>query len=322
MRFLLRRFFHAAFLLLGVSVLSFLLVEMAPGNYLDEMKLNPQISAETVEALRVQYGMNQSLPVRYGKWVRSVLRGEWGFSFAYNLPVTELLLPRARNTLLLTITSAILTWLIALPLGIWAAERRGEWPGRVISGATSFLLAVPDVLLALVLLLFVIATRALPAGGMAAAGATQAGVARVLRDLLAHLLLPVVALVLTSLPVLIRHIRAAVTEQLDAPFVFAARGHGIGRRRILYRYVLRAAANPLITLFGFSVAGLLSGSLLIEVIFGWPGMGPLLLEAILSRDLYVVVGAVLFSTLFLVAGNVLADVLLYWADPRIRTEQA
>lgn len=322
MRFFIRRLTHGAFLLLGVSVLSFLLAEMAPGDYLDEMKLNPQISPQTVEALREQYGMTNALPVRYARWAKSVVRGEWGYSFAYNRPVTSLLLPRARNTLLLAVTSVALAWMLALPLGIWSAEHPGHPLSHVIGAATSVLLAVPDILLALVLLLFVIATRALPAGGMTTAGATTAGVGGELRDVLSHLVLPVSALVLASLPALIRHVRAAVVEQREAPHVLAARGHGIGRRRILYRHVLRAAANPLITLFGFSVAGLLSGSLLIEVVFGWPGMGPLVLEAILARDLYVVLGAVLFSTLFLAGGNLLADALLYWADPRIRTEQA
>ena len=129
-----------------------------------------------------------------------------------------------------------------------------------------------------------------------------------------------IALTLGTLPVLLRHVRASMVEVLDSPFVRAARAHGIPRRRILFRYALRAAANPLISLGGFSVASLLSASLLVEVIMSWPGMGPLLLEAILARDFYLVIGAVVFSTIFLVAGNLLADVLLYAADPRIRTQ--
>jgi peptide/nickel transport system permease protein len=134
-----------------------------------------------------------------------------------------------------------------------------------------------------------------------------------------HMVLPVTALVLSALPILIRHIRAAMAEVLDAAYLRAAAAHGIPHRKLLYRYALRAAANPLIALFGFSVGTLLSGSLLVEIIMSWPGIGPLLLEAILARDLYVVIGGVLFSTAFLVAGNFLADVLMYWADPRIRT---
>jgi peptide/nickel transport system permease protein len=133
-------------------------------------------------------------------------------------------------------------------------------------------------------------------------------------------MLPVSVLVLTALPLLVRHVRSAMIGVLEAPFLQAARGHGIPRRRLLYRYALPAAANPLISLFGFSVGTLLSGSLLVEVVMSWPGLGPLLVEAILSRDLYVVIGGVLLSTLFLVIGNLIADLLLYWADPRTRVE--
>jgi peptide/nickel transport system permease protein len=143
-----------------------------------------------------------------------------------------------------------------------------------------------------------------------------------LRDLALHMTLPVTVLVFSALPLLIRHVRASVAEVLDAPFMLAARGHGIPRRTLLSHYALRAAANPLVSLFGFSIGALLSGSLLVEVVMSWPGLGPLLLESILSRDLYVVIDGVLFSTIFLVSGNLIADILLYWADPRIRTESA
>jgi peptide/nickel transport system permease protein len=134
--------------------------------------------------------------------------------------------------------------------------------------------------------------------------------------------LPVATLVLSSLPILVRHIRAAVSEVISAPFMRAAEGHGIPRRKLLYQYALRSAANPLISLFGFSIGALLSGSLIVEVVMSWPGLGPLLLEAILARDVHVVIGGVLFSAVFLVTGNCIADMLLYWADPRIRTSAA
>jgi peptide/nickel transport system permease protein len=139
------------------------------------------------------------------------------------------------------------------------------------------------------------------------------------RDIALHMELPVVALVLSLLPTLVRHVRGAVADVLHTPFLRAAASHGIPRHTLLYRYALRAAANPLISLLGFSVGALLSGSLLVEVVMSWPGLGPLLLEAILARDLYTVIGGVLCSTIFLIGGNFLADVLLYWADPRIRT---
>lgn len=320
MPYFLRRFVHAAFLLVGVSLLTFLFTVLAPGNYFDEMRLNPQIAPETISALRTQYELDRPLPIRYAYWVSSVLRGDMGFSFAYNSPVAPLLLVRARNTLLLTVTAMLLAWVIALPLGIWSAEHQGHVSDLLASWGTAALMVIPDLALALGLLVIAVKSGWFPTGGMVSVHFESLSFLAKIRDLLLHMALPIAALVFSILPLLVRHVRAAVAEVLDAPFLLAAEGHGIPRRTLLYRYALPAAANPLISLFGFSIGTLLSGSLLVEVVMSWPGLGPFLLEAILSRDLYVVIGGVLLSTLFLVGGNFLADLLLYWADPRIRTE--
>ena len=320
MRYLLRRLGHALLLLAGVSVLTFLFTALAPGTYFDEMRMNPQIAPETIAALRAQYGLDKPLPLRYASWLSSLVHGEMGFSFAYNSPVAPLLLVRARNTLLLTITSTLLAWAIALPLGAWSAERMGRLPDRLLSWGTAMLLVIPDLALALGLLVLAVRSGWFPTGGMASVGFETLSPFNKLRDVALHMILPVTALVLSTLPLLFRHVRAAIADILDAPFLLAALGHGIPKRTLLYRYALPAAANPLISLFGFSIGMLLSGSLLIEVVMSWPGLGPLLLEAILARDLYVVIGGILFSTFYLVGGNLLADLLLYWADPRIRTE--
>jgi peptide/nickel transport system permease protein len=321
-RYLERRAIHAVLLVIGASLLSFLFSSLAPGSFFDEMKLNPQISPETVAALRSQYGLDQPLPVRYVRWVKSVFRGEWGYSFAYNQPVRSLLMVRARNTLLLTTLAMALAWLIAVPIGVWIASRRGRWDDQLASASTSLLLSVPELVLALGLLYLVIRTHALPVGGMVSTGFDRLGSWEQVRDLAAHLIVPVTTLVLASLPILIRHVRASMIEVLQATFIQAARGHGISRSRLLFCYALPAAANPLISLFGLSVAGLLSGSLLVEVITGWPGLGPLLLEACFSRDIYVVIGVVMASTMFMILGSLLADVMLVVADPRVRTDHA
>jgi len=320
MRFLLRRLGHAAFLLIGVSVLAFFFSALAPGNYFDEMRLNPQMSAERLRALRAEYQVDRPMAVRYIRWVGAVVHGNLGFSFAYNTPVAPLLWARARNTLLLTGTATLLVWMLALPLGVWSAERLGRPADVTLSWATAVLLIVPDLALSLGLLVLAVRSGWLPTGGMVSVGFEGFSAAHKLRDVASHMVLPVTALVASALPISLRHVRAAVAEALEAPFLRAAEGHGISRRRLLYRYALPAAAHPLIALFGFSIGTLLSGSLLVEVVMSWPGLGPFLLEAILARDLYVVIGGVLLSTLFLVAGNFVADLLLYWADPRIRAE--
>jgi len=317
-RFLLRRAGHAVFLLFGVSVLAFFFSALAPGNYFDEMRLSPQISADRVSALRAEYQVDRPLAARYAYWARGLLHGNVGFSFAYNSAVAPLLWARARNTLLLTGTATILAWMLALPLGVWSAERLGRPADTALSWATAALLIVPDLAVALGLLVLAVRSGWLPSGGMVSVGFDGFSAAQKVRDLALHLVLPVTVLVVSALPVLLRHVRSAVAEALEAPFLRAAEGHGISRRRLLYRYALPAAGHPLIALFGFSLGTLLSGSLLVEVVMSWPGLGPFLLEAILARDLYVVIGGVLLSTLFLVAGNFVADLLLYWVDPRIR----
>jgi peptide/nickel transport system permease protein len=211
-------------------------------------------------------------------------------------------------------------WMLALPLGVWSAERLGRPADVALSWLTTVLLIIPDLALALGLLILAVRSGWLPSGGMVSVGFGGFSAAHRIHDLASHMVLPVIVLIVSALPVLLRHVRAAVAEALEAPFLRAAEGHGISRWRLLYRYALPAAAHPLIALFGFSLGTLLSGSLLVEVVMSWPGLGPFLLEAILARDLYVVIGGVLLSTLFLVTGNFAADLLLYWADPRIRAK--
>ncbi len=321
MRYVSRRLAHALLLLLAVSFCSFALLQLAPGDFFDDWRLNPQVSAQTTEHLRAQYGLDRPLPVRYGRWLVGLLRGELGVSLAYNGPVAPLLWARARNTLLLTGTATLLAWLTAIPIGIWSAARKRGWMDRLCSAATSTLLTVPDLLLFFALLLLAVRTGWFPVGGMISpwTGADTGFWLRV-KDVAAHLALPASGLALVTLPALVRHIRSAMVEVLASPFIRAARAHGIPERRILLRYALPVAANPLISLFGFSIATMLSASALVEVVLSWPGVGPLLVESILSRDVYVVVGAVMFASAFLIAGNLLADLLLFASDPRIRVE--
>ncbi len=320
MRYLARRLVHALLLLVGVSIFSFALLQFAPGDYFSTLSLNPQISSRTVANLRAEYGLDQPLPVRYAAWLRSILKGDFGASFAYNSPVGPLLAVRARNTILLTGTAVLLSWLLALPLGIWSAARRGTWGDRLAGFLTSTLLTIPDLVLFLLLLLLAVRTGCFPTGGMVSGNFDELSGPAKGRDVLAHLILPALGLALATLPPLLRHVRSSMMEALDAPFIRAARAHGVPESRVLLRYALPVAANPLISLFGFSVAGMLSASLLAEVILSWPGIGPLLVESILAKDVYVVIGTVMLSAVFLVAGNLLADLMLFATDPRVRIE--
>jgi peptide/nickel transport system permease protein len=311
-RYAARRLLHGLLLLAGVSVLSFLFADLAPGDYFSEMRLDPRISTETVAGLRARAGLDRPLPVRYAAWVGSVLRGEFGYSLAYQGPVGPLLWRRLGATVLLTGAASLAAWLAALPLGIWLAARRGSWRDAIGKLLLAVLLAIPDLLLAIALLALAVETGWLPVGGMSSGAASR------WRDVAWHLVIPAGVLAVGMLPVLVRHVRATMIEALDAPFALAARAHGIPRRRLLLRHLLPAAIHPLITLLGFSLGTLVSASLLIEVVTGWPGLGPLFLEAIMARDFALVLGVVMLSTACLVAANLAADLLLYRLDPRIR----
>ena len=311
-RYFERRLVHSVALLVTISALTFTISQLAPGSFLDEIKLNPQISAQTLAGLRAQYGLDQPLPVRYFRWLKSVATGDFGYSLAYNMPVKKLIWERLGNTLLLGATAMVLAWVVALPCGIWSAYKARRWIDRILVASSTLLLGTPE--LALALLFILVAAHF----GNVGAGfeKSRSGGASVLRGVR----IPAVVLALAAFPILFRHIRSAMGEAWHSPFLQAARGHGIGNMRLLLRHALPAAASPLISLFGLSLAGLVSASFLVEVITGWPGIGPLFLEAIYSRDFHVVMAVVMLFSLFLIIANLIADLLLYAADPRVRAE--
>jgi peptide/nickel transport system permease protein len=318
MRTIVRRVADSIALLFAVSVLSFALLEAAPGDFFTELQADARVAPETVDALRAQYGLSQSPIVRYWQWLRSFVQGDLGFSLAHRAPVSSVIWVRAANTLLLTVPAMVLTWSLALPLGVWVARRQNGWIDRVCSGVASTLVSLPDLLVALLLLLLALRTGLFPTGGMWSRGVEEMDAASRLWDLGVHAFLPLCALVATTLPSVVRHVRASVIEAGQATAVQAARGHGITRSRVTLRYVLPLAANPLVSLAGLSIATLLSASLLIEVVMSWPGLGPLLVDAVLAKDVHVVLSASMLASMLLVIGNLAADLTLYAVDPRIR----
>ena len=319
MRYLVRRLLHSLGLLLAVSLLSFLFADLVPGDFYSVLRADPRVTGATIDALRARAGLNRPFAVRYGEWLVSTLKGDFGYSLAYNGPVAPLLWPRVEATLLLAGIATLLTWALAIPLGVWNATVRGTWRDRAARLVWSLLLSVPDLLLALLFLILAVESGWFPVGGAVSRGFSSMTSMERARDAAWHMALPVALLVLGMLPVLVRHIRAAMIEQMESPFARNARALGIPRGRLLFRHVLPAAAHPLIALFGFSLGSLLSAGLLVEVVMGWPGVGPLFLEAILARDFAVVLAVVMVSTALLLAGNLAADLLLYRLDPRIRS---
>jgi peptide/nickel transport system permease protein len=319
MKYLAQRLGRAIVLLFGVSIMCFAFMEIAPGSFFDEMRLNPQISPQTLAAMRARYGLDRPVMIRYFRWAFSALHGDFGYSLAYNSPVAPILWSRAKNTLLLASVAVLLIWAIGLPLGVLTGSSRGKIMDWISGCSAALLLAIPEIVLAIALLAVAIRWRGIPVGGMFSLNYEDISPRAKLWDVLLHMVLPVSILVLGGVAVVERHVRASVREALDAPCIRAARGLGISKTRFLFRHALPLAAHPAISLLGLSLAGLLGGSLIVEAITGWPGIGPLILEATLARDLYVVIAVVMLSAGFMVAGNLVADLLLFLCDPRVRT---
>lgn len=313
--FLAARVLQAAAVLLLVPLLTFLLLSRAPGDFLSELAANPQIAPSTLAQLRQQYGLDQPFYAQYGRWLGGLFSGHLGYSFVYQRPVADLIGPRIGSTVLLNVLALAVAWLGGLALGLWGGVARHPAARWMMGAAATLLISTPPVLLAL-LLLALAATLGLPTGGMTTPGRDSATVADVAR----HLILPVLAVASVWLPVVMRHTASSVWQALAAPFIRTAQAKGVSRSRILLRHALPNAWNPLATLFGFSVSSQLSASLLVEVVMSWPGMGQLMVDAVLRRDLFLVVDLAVFSAFLLLAGNLIGDLLLYLSDPRTEPE--
>lgn len=313
--FLARRLATTVPLLLGVTLFSFLLLELAPGDYFTQLQQDPTVSRETLSRLRAEFALDRPVAVQYLYWLRNILTGNLGQSIAYRIPVSELLVPRLLNTLALSFSALVLAWLIAVPAGILAASRSGRWPDRSLSILAFLGMAVPDFLLAFLAIYLAARTGAFPVGGVGGLDAT--GLEAVL-DYIRHLAPPAIVLAIGSVAYLQRLMRSNVIEELGKDYIRTARAKGLGRARVLWGHAVPNALNPMITIFGLELAAVASGAALVENVMAWPGLGKLLLEAVLAQDVYVVMSSLLFGTLMLVAGNLFADVVLSVVDPRIR----
>ncbi|MEO1368091.1 MAG: ABC transporter permease [Acidobacteriota bacterium] len=320
-RLVARRVLHSLAVLWAVSAAAFLLAELAPGDPFAAERLDPAFSEAAYDRLVERSGLADPLHERYGRWLLSLARGELGLSISYRRPVAELLGPRVAATLTLTLGASVLAWLLALGLGARAARHPGGPVDRASLALASGLQALPELLLAL--LAAALAVRlGLPVSRMASLDADQLDLTARILDRLRHLAMPLAVLTLASLPPLLHHVRAALLEAYASPPFLAAKARGLGQGRLFAAYALPLAANPLISLWGLSWGGLISSSLVVEVVLGWPGTGPLMLEAVFARDLHLVLAGALAATLLLLLGNALADLALAVLDPRVGAEGA
>lgn len=316
--YVLRRVLQTIPLLFGISLITFLLLQLAPGDFLNQMAENPGISAETIDAMRRRFGLDRPWYVQYVIYLRNViLHFDFGESFARHQPVFEVLKDGFNNTLLLAGAAAVITWGLAIPLGVLAAVRQHSWVDRTLSLVSFVWLSIPEILAGLLLLMMAARTGWFPVGGMRSLDYDDLDALGQFLDVLHHLALPALVVGLIPLASRMRQMRGSLLDVLRLDYVTTARAKGLSERVVITKHALRNALNPMITLFGYTLGALVSGSFIVEIIFSWPGLGRITLDAILQQDQYLVMGAVLMASLVLIIGNLIADLLLAVADPRI-----
>ncbi|WP_449416236.1 ABC transporter permease [Phormidium nigroviride] len=320
--YILKRLLQAILTLFLASALCFSIIQLAPGDYLDTLRQNPKIAPETIKQLAQQFGLDKSWIEQYWRWLLQILtQGNFGKSFVYGRDVADLLWERVPATLVMAIGSLIVTWAIAIPLGIIAAVNQNRSTDRFLQVISYTGQGFPSFITALLLLFLAQNTSPLfPVGGMTSIDHEDLSLWGKIIDYCWHLILPTVALSITSFAGLQRLMRGQLLDVLRQDYIQTARAKGLPENRVIYVHALRNAINPLITLLGFEFASLLSGAFIAELFFNWPGLGKLTLDAVTNQDLYLVMASLMMGAVMLIVGNLLADLLLKVVDPRIRLE--
>lgn len=304
-------------LLFFISIISFFIIRLSPVDPLGELRLNPSISQETLEKEQKRLGLDKPIYVQYGLWAKAFVKGDLGYTSSGE-KVSQKLAERIPNTLLLTTIVVLATWLVGIPLGLFAAIRQKTPTDRLLTLFTSMGMAIPSFFFAILLLLFAVKTGWFPVGGLTSYNFAEMSLAGKIWDLARHLFLPALVLFTISLSGMQRQMRANTLEVLDSDYIKYARAKGLPENKIIFKHALRNAINPMITLLGFEFAGLLSGAALTEYVFQYPGLGRLILEAVMKSDINLVMASLMIGAVMLVLGNLIADILLIITDPRIK----
>ncbi|MER3555016.1 MAG: ABC transporter permease [Meiothermus sp.] len=320
--FLLKRVLIAIPTLLLISALVFAVIQLQPGGFLENMLDDPRVSRQTVENIRAQYGLDRPVPVQYLGWLKNiVLHGDFGYSFLNNRPVSSLIWERMGWTVVLAVLTILATWLVAIPLGIYTAINRHSLAANVANFIGYFGIATPDFLVALLLIALVLNTGGTNVGGLFSSQYIDAPWSWAkFRDMLGHLWIPLIVIGLEGIASLMRQMRANLLDVLNQDYVRTARSKGLAERVVLWKHAVRNAINPMISIAGLSLPNLISSTIIASIVLNLPTIGPFLYQSLLDKDQYVVMALLMLSAFLLMVGNLLADLALAWADPRIRYE--
>jgi len=311
--YLLRRLIQAIPLMIGITMVSFLVVHLAPGDPATTF-LDPNMSVAEMKAQRKALGLDDPIPVQYVRWLGNIVRGDFGVSFANGQPVLERIIERMPATLELTVLSLIVRFMIAIPIGVLSATRQYSAMDYTATMFAFVGLSIPIYVFGLgLLLIFSVWLGWLPLFGRTP---TVGAVTTLIR--LKHLVLPVITLSLAGTASTTRYTRNSMLEVVRQDYIRTARSKGLNERTVIYRHALKNALLPIITIFGLSLPGLITGAVLTETVFAWPGMGRLSVQSVFNRDYPVILGLNVIFAVLVVGGNLLADLMYGFADPRIR----
>ena len=322
-----RRVVLAVFTVWAISVLSFAIIQLPPGDYVTSYiaqmaSTGSVVSEEEAQALRIQYGLGQPIYVQYAKWMQQVVVGNFGMSMEWKRPVTEVIASRLWMTVVISVAALILTWVLALPIGIYSAVRQYSIGDYVATFIGFIGLAVPNFLLALVLLYFGFVFFNAHIGGLFSVELQDADwSAAKVWDLLKHLPIPALILGLAGTAQQIRIMRANLLDELRKPYVVTARSKGLPEPKVITKYPVRVALNPFASTIGYTLPYIVSGSIIVSLVLGLPTVGPLLLKALIAQDMFLAGTIVLLLGVMTVIGTLISDILLVWIDPRIRLEE-
>lgn len=314
--YIFKRILNSIPILIIVSLISFFLIRLAPVDPLAQMKLNPAVSQETIEKETKRLGLDKPVIVQYFLWAKNFVRGNMGYC-TDNIKVTTKLKPRILNTLLLSLSVIFFSWIISLVAGVLGAVYYNSFYDKLLSVLTSAGMAIPSFFFAIIMLLFAQKTGWFPIGGLTSVNFNDMNLISKILDISKHLILPTFVLTTISLSSITRQVRANMLDVLNCEYIKFAYAKGLSKSKVIFKHALRNAINPIITMLGFEFAGLLSGAALTEYVFQYPGLGKLLLEAVMQSDINLIMAGLMIGTIMLIIGNLLADILLKLSDPRI-----
>jgi len=316
LQYIIKRILQAIPLLIGVSIIGFSMMHLAPGGPLAVYTLNPTITAQDIERIKQIFGLDQPLHIQYLKWAYGIFTGNWGYTFFGGRPVLNVILERFPATLLLMGSGMSLAIILGMLIGILGAVRRYSIFDYLATSGAMVALSFPTFWFGLMtIFVFSLKLGWLPSGGMFTLGGEED-----IMDLLRHLILPTVVLALVLVAQWSRYSRSSFLEVIHQDYIRTAKSKGLSAGRILFRHAFPNAVAPLIALAGIQLPWLFSGALVTETIFGWPGMGRLFVDALTMKEYPVLMGMVMITAIFVIIGNLLADVINALIDPRIRLQ--